>query len=194
MQRLLILSSPALEKEAWQFIKEHTQDLRVDFKIIEHKEGVSMDYAKKYRDLVAAYYAGQGFNVKRYDESKDNQEKHLAFTRIDLILRKDKQIIFAQCRNWNPEGEHKIDAKYLEKFLQDCHGYQSHLYRDDFEHYKQCFFKNIVVLNSSKLLAPDAFEFIKSQKDKKEHERVFYEVLVPSSSMDKVSKYESKHE
>ncbi|WP_104742362.1 restriction endonuclease [Helicobacter felis] len=193
-QRLLILSSPVLEKEAWQFIKEHTQDLRVDFKIIEHKEGVGVDYAKKYRDLVAAYYAGQGFNVKRYDESKDNQEKHLAFTRIDLILRKDKQIIFAQCRNWNPEGEHKIDAKYLEKFLQDCHGYQSHLYRDDFEHYKQCFFKNIVVLNSSKLLALDAFEFIKSQKDKKEHERVFYEVLVPSSSMDKVSKYESKHE
>ncbi|WP_210670823.1 hypothetical protein, partial [Helicobacter pullorum] len=84
------------------------QDLRVDFKIIEHKAGVSMDYAKKYRDLVAAYYAGQGFNVKRYDESKDNQEKHLAFTRIDLILRKDKQIIFAQCRNWNPDGEHKI--------------------------------------------------------------------------------------
>ncbi|WP_120953396.1 hypothetical protein [Helicobacter sp. L8] len=80
-----------------------------------------------------------------------------------------------------------MDAKHLEKFLQDCHSYQSHLYRDDFEHYQQCFFKNIMVVNSPKLLAPDAFELIKSQKDKKEHERVFYDVLAPSANMDRVS-------
>ncbi|CRF45560.1 restriction endonuclease [Helicobacter heilmannii] len=194
-QRLLVLSSRVLETEAWQFIKDHAQDLRVGFKIIKHEEGVEIDtdYATKYRNAVKAHYAGEGFSVKDYSASKAREGNILAFTRIHLVLRKDKQIVFVQCINWNPEGAHKVDREHLEKFLEDCHGYQNHLYRDDFEHYKQCFFKNILVLNSSKLLTQDAFKHIKSLKNKKEHERVFYEVLVPSPSMESVSKYEKKH-
>ncbi|WP_121021561.1 restriction endonuclease [Helicobacter vulpis] len=193
-QRLLVLSSPVLEKEAWQFIKDHAQDLRVGFEIIEYKGGIEMDtdYAKKYRNAVKAHYAGEGFSVKDYSASKAREGNILAFTRIHLVLRKDKQIVFVQCINWNPEGAHKVDRKHLEKFLEDCCGYKSHLLRDDYEQYKQCFFKNIVVLNSSKLLTQDAIDFIRSQKDQAEHERVFYEVLEPSADLDKVHKHEGK--
>ncbi|CRF52043.1 restriction endonuclease [Helicobacter ailurogastricus] len=191
-QRLLVLSSPVLEKEAWQFIKDHAQDLRVDFKITEHKKGVEIDtdYATKYRNAVKAHYAGKGFSVKDYSANKAREGEILAFTRIHLVLRKDKQIVLVQCINWNPEGTHKVDRERLEKFLEDCRGYKNHLLRDDYGQYKRCFFKNIVVLNSSKLLTQDAIDFIRSQKDQEEHERVFYEVLEPSANMDKVSKCE----
>ncbi|WP_163498474.1 hypothetical protein [Helicobacter suis] len=94
-----------------------------------------------------------------------------------------------QCKNWNPEGQNKIDRKHLEKFLEDCRVCRDHCYRRNFEYYKNIFFKNMLVINNSKILSQDAFDFIRSLRGKKEYERVFYEVLAPSSSMDKVSKY-----
>ena len=70
----------------------------------------------EYEKKVGRYYKKLGYEVNYHGLEKDRNDQG-----IDLICKKDDEILFVQCKNW--EQEKSITAKHVKEFYGSCHFY-----------------------------------------------------------------------
>ena len=80
----------------------------------EHKENPNNIYQEKktravlYTEYIADHYRGLGYSVTEYGKEHD-----LENNTIDLIVKKDDEVIFIQCKEWDKNNLHKIGDKEI---------------------------------------------------------------------------------
>jgi len=72
----------------------------------------------EYEKYVSGYFRGQGYTIAEH--GLDNGKKDYG---IDLIVKREKEIIFIQCKNWKVSDEHKIDHRHIKEFIGNCTTY-----------------------------------------------------------------------
>lgn len=80
----------------------------------EHKENPNNIYQEKktraalYTDYIADHYRELGYSV-----TEQRKENNVENNGIDLIVKKDDEVIFIQCKEWNKNNLHKIGDKEI---------------------------------------------------------------------------------
>lgn len=69
------------------------------------------DYEKK----VAGYYKLDGYDIYLNGIKKDREDGG-----IDVICRKDEEVILIQCKNWNHTTGRRITHKHIKEFHSNC--------------------------------------------------------------------------
>ncbi|TLS99565.1 restriction endonuclease [Aliarcobacter cibarius] len=81
--------------------------------IDEHKK--KKNYGNKYEEFISNKYLDLGYEVKNIGIKKSFDDGG-----IDIIARKDNNIILVQCKNWSMSNNYKINQKDLRAFVGDC--------------------------------------------------------------------------
>jgi restriction system protein len=71
-----------------------------------------------YEKFVGEYFKKQGYIIAQ--NGLDNGKKDHG---IDIIAKKEKEIIFIQCRNWKVSKKYPIKHNHLKEFLGNCSTY-----------------------------------------------------------------------
>ncbi len=80
----------------------------------EHKENPNNIYQEKktravlYTEYIADHYRELGYSV-----TEQRKENNVENNGIDLIVKKDDEVIFIQCKEWNKNNLHKIGDKEI---------------------------------------------------------------------------------
>lgn len=72
----------------------------------------------EYEKFVSGYFRGQGYTIAEH--GIDNGKRDHG---IDIIAKRDKEIIFIQCKNWKVSDQHKIDHRHIKEFIGNCTTY-----------------------------------------------------------------------
>ncbi len=72
----------------------------------------------EYEAYVCKHFEEQGYKIAPH--GKDNGVKDQG---IDIILKKDKEILFIQCKNWNVKHKYKIDHKEIQYIRMNVRDY-----------------------------------------------------------------------
>ena len=129
-------------------------------KVTEQKEFQKTSYAEKvikgkaYEEHVAKHYEQLGYYV--WEHGKDKGRKDHG---IDLIAKKDKEIIFMQCKNWDKSTSYKIDHKDLKSTRQDVRDYIDK--NPIFQHYTQ----RVVYVLSNDVLHKSAHYYLEEHQE-----------------------------
>jgi len=70
---------------------------------------------KEYEEFVAKIYRSRGYHVTEYGKIKGKEDHG-----IDLIAKKEKEIVLIQCKNWKENGKWKIKHKDIKAFQTDA--------------------------------------------------------------------------
>jgi len=73
-----------------------------EFKTIKPKS--NKEKGEEYEQFIAKYYTEKGYTVWEHGKEKGRLDQG-----IDLIVKKNKEIIFIQCKNWQENTRFKID-------------------------------------------------------------------------------------
>ena len=90
----------------------------------EKKEVKKTSYKEKvkkgteYEEFIARYYEKLGYYVWEHGKDKGRKDNG-----IDLIAKKNQEIIFMQCKNWSASSSYKISHKELKSTRQEVSDY-----------------------------------------------------------------------
>jgi len=70
---------------------------------------------QEYEEYVAKVYRSRGYHVSEYGKQKGVLDHG-----IDLIAKKQKEIVLIQCKNWNANGKWEIKHKDIKAFQTDA--------------------------------------------------------------------------
>jgi len=68
-----------------------------------------------YEQKVAGYYRLDGYSIYLNGIRKNREDGG-----IDVICKKDDEVILIQCKNWNHETKYKISHKDIKEFHSNC--------------------------------------------------------------------------
>lgn len=74
-----------------------------------------IDKGQEYEEYVAKVYRSRGYHVTEY-----GKQQGLLDHGIDLIAKKQKEIVLIQCKNWNENGKWEIKHKDIKAFQTDA--------------------------------------------------------------------------
>ncbi len=74
--------------------------------------------AELYTEYIADHYRALGYSVTEYGKEYDVENNT-----IDLIVKKDDEVIFIQCKEWNKNNLHKIDDKDIKLLRIDTYDF-----------------------------------------------------------------------
>jgi len=74
-----------------------------------------IDKGKEYEAYVAKVYRSRGYHVSEYGKQQGVLDHG-----IDLIAKKQKEIVLIQCKNWNENGKWEIKHKDIKAFQTDA--------------------------------------------------------------------------
>jgi Holliday junction resolvase-like predicted endonuclease len=77
----------------------------------EFKKTISQK-GKDYEEFTANHYRSSGYEVLEHGKEYGKLDKG-----IDLIAKKEKEVIFIQCKNWKADGKVKIDHVKIKEFI-----------------------------------------------------------------------------
>lgn len=78
-----------------------------------HEEKINK--GREYEEYVAKVYRSRGYHVSEYGKQQGVLDHG-----IDLIAKKEKEIVLIQCKNWNENGKWKIEHKDIKAFQTDA--------------------------------------------------------------------------
>lgn len=107
-----------------------------------------------YEEFVAEYYKELGYYV--WEHGKDKGVKDSG---IDLIAKKEKEILFIQCKNWSSSSSYKITHEKLKSTRQDVSDYIEK--NPIFKNYS----KRTIYILSNDVLHKSAYHYLKEYKD-----------------------------
>ena len=117
-----------------------------------HKEKVKK--GREYEEFVARYYEQLGYLVWEHGKEKGRKDNG-----IDLIAKKDKEIIFMQCKNWSASSSYKISHKELKSTRQEVSDYIEK--NPIFKNYNQ----RIIYILSNDVLHKSAYHYLEEYKE-----------------------------
>lgn len=95
--------------------REEKNKTTIDYKtLIEN----SKEKGNQYEYHVAEYFRKQGYRIAEH--GRDNGKKDHG---IDVIAKREKEIIFIQCKNWEVTVKYKIDHRHIKEFIGNCTTY-----------------------------------------------------------------------
>lgn len=112
-----------------------------------------IEKGKEYEEFIAKYYEELGYYVWKHGKEKGREDNG-----IDLIAKKDKEIIFMQCKNWNSSSSYKITHKELKSTRQDVMDYMDK--NPIFKNYNQ----RIIYILSNDILHKSAYHYLEEYK------------------------------
>jgi len=74
-----------------------------------------IDKGKEYEEYVAKVYRSRGYHVSEYGKQQGVLDHG-----IDLIAKKQKEIVLIQCKNWDENGKWEIKHKDIKAFQTDA--------------------------------------------------------------------------
>ena len=74
-----------------------------------------IDKGQEYEEYVAKVYRSRGYHVSEYGKQQGVLDHG-----IDLIAKKQKEIVLIQCKNWNENGKWEIKHKDIKAFQTDA--------------------------------------------------------------------------
>lgn len=81
--------------------------------IAEHKK--KKNYGNNYEDFISNKYLDLGYEVENTGIKKSFDDGG-----IDIIAKKENNIVLVQCKNWSMSNNYKINQKDLRAFVGDC--------------------------------------------------------------------------
>ncbi|MDF1877001.1 restriction endonuclease [Sulfurimonas sp. SAG-AH-194-L11] len=108
----------------------------------------------EYEEFIARYYEKLGYYVWEHGKDKGRKDNG-----IDLIAKKDKEIIFMQCKNWSVSSSYKISHKELKSTRQDVSDYIEK--NKIFESYN----RRIIYILSNDVLHKSAYHYLEEYKN-----------------------------
>lgn len=107
---------------------------------------------KEYEEFVAGYFKLEGYDIYLNGIKKGVKDKG-----IDIICKKDNELILIQCKNWNANTKYKINHEKLKAFVGACTEYVN-------EH--KLFDRNIKLkfITSNYILDESAKKFLEESK------------------------------
>lgn len=118
----------------------------------EFKDGI-IEKGSDYELFVADHYRSKGYDVLEHGKEYGKLDKG-----IDLIAKKDNEIIIIQCKNWRAGGKFTIDHTMVKEFIGNVA-----TFLDKNAIYKDYIVKKIFAV-SEKVLDKSAMEFITANK------------------------------
>ena len=118
-----------------------------EFKTVKHKS--NKEKGEEYESFISEYYKNKGYFVWEHGKEKGRLDQG-----IDLIVKKDKEIIFIQCKNWNENTKFKIDHVRVKASRAEARQFM--LNNPLFKGYKNKFRYTL----SSNCIAPSAIKYI----------------------------------
>lgn len=110
------------QKKKYGIRKKQNDEIEENIKnIFKPKQKYFQELKEKGNDFerhVSEYFRKQGYLVSEH--GLDNGKKDHG---IDVIARRDKEIIFIQCKNWRTDHSHKIEDHHIKEFIGNCTTY-----------------------------------------------------------------------
>ena len=111
------------QEEIYKNKYEESKQENIETSKIEEKEKLKPKMTNKdkkekgddYEKKVAGYYRLDGYNIYLNGIRKNREDGG-----IDVICRKDDEVILIQCKNWNHETKYKITHKHVKEFHSNC--------------------------------------------------------------------------
>ena len=69
----------------------------------------------EYEKYVARYFRARGYKVKEHGIQNGRKDKG-----IDIIAKKNNEILLIQCKNWKKDSKRKIDHIRIKEFIGNC--------------------------------------------------------------------------
>lgn len=107
---------------------------------------------KEYEEFVAGYFKIDGYEIELHGIKNGVKDKG-----IDIICKKDNELILIQCKNWRADTKYKINHEKLKAFVGCCTEYVNE---------NKLFDKNIKLkfITSNYILDKSAEMFLKESK------------------------------
>ncbi|MDD2508489.1 MAG: restriction endonuclease [Aliarcobacter skirrowii] len=107
---------------------------------------------KEYEEFVAGYFKIDGYEIELHGIKNGVKDKG-----IDIICKKDNELILIQCKNWRADTKYKINHEKLKAFVGSCTEYINQ---------NRLFDKNIKLkfVTSNYILDKSAEMFLKESK------------------------------
>jgi len=115
----------------------------------------------KYEEYVANFFREQGYTIAEH--GKDNGVKDNG---IDIIAKKEKYILFIQCKNWSAKTGRKIRDKELKITKQDVEDYMKKHPLYEMGNYKT----KIIFITSENILHGSGYYYIKEHSKEIEYQ------------------------
>ncbi|WP_066350234.1 restriction endonuclease [Aliarcobacter skirrowii] len=112
---------------------------------------------KEYEEFVAGYFKIDGYEIELHGIKNGVKDKG-----IDIICKKDNELILIQCKNWRADTKYKINHEKLKAFVGSCTEYINQ---------NRLFDKNIKLkfVTSNYILDKSAEMFLKESKTLQYH-------------------------
>ena len=117
--------------------------------MIPKKRETNREKGEKYEAFIAKIYKEKGYFVWEHGKEKGRLDQG-----IDLIVKKNKEIIFIQCKNWNENTKFKIDHVRVKASRAEARQFM--INNPLFKGYKNKFRYTL----SSNCIAPSAIKYI----------------------------------
>ncbi|WP_324170964.1 restriction endonuclease [Sulfurimonas sp.] len=108
----------------------------------------------EYELFIAKHFREQGHTIAEH--GKDNGVKDYG---IDIIAKKDKEILFIQCKNWSANSSNKVRDKEIKVTRQDVQDYKEKY--PLYEMYKT----KIIYIMSENVLHGSGYHYIQDNSD-----------------------------
>ena len=154
----------ALKEEKQKTTFLDNQDKIVDKYQKKYKYKKNIEKGKEYEEYISNIYRNKGYTV--WEHGKEKGYKDLG---IDVIAKKENQIILIQCKNWNENHRYKIRTKDIKAFRTDG--------RDFIETYPQFRKYNLelIFMLSGNFIDNGAKKYI--AEIQKKNKKVYYQVI-----------------
>lgn len=110
-----------------------------------------------YEKFISKHFKKQGYTIAEH--GIDNGVKDNG---IDIIAKKEKEILFIQCKNWSAKSNNKVRDKELKVTRQDVQDYMNKHPMYEMGDYNT----KIIYIMSENVLHGSAYHYIKEHNDK----------------------------
>lgn len=99
------------KKEAYREYKEEKKEYKPKNFINTdmYKDMSIRKKGEKYESHVSKHFENLGYKTVEHGKMHGVKDQG-----IDLMLKKDKEFVFVQCKDWNIENKHRIDSKEIQ--------------------------------------------------------------------------------
>ena len=108
-----------------------------------------------YEEYISDIYRKDGYIVIEHGKEKGVQDGG-----IDIIAKKEKELLFIQCKDWNIKNKYRIDKKEIQYTRMNVRDYL-----DEMKPLYKSYDWKIVYVTSDNILVKSALYVIKKNKD-----------------------------
>jgi len=116
---------------------------------------IKINKGKDYEIYIGNYYENKGYDVKYLGVERGLQDNG-----IDLIARKENEVLFIQCKNWHKNSKYKIGHKDIKAFIGEVS-----MFLDSNEEFKNTINQSIFIVSDRETIDASAKAYCNNKKN-----------------------------